>query len=640
MSALSEYWLAPRRERKLTQAELCRRLRANSVSELWERCASRPFPFVHRADRAEFEKLCPGEFEQIRARAEAALAHRVDLLGSGPIGLGLRIDWLSDFKSGTRWPAQYWRTVAYDEPADVKVPWELSRLQWLIPLAQMYLLTGEERYAAAVRDIVEQWIAFNPYAWGVNWACTMEAAIRILTLTFLFHALHGSEAFADPDFRFRFLKSLYLHGDFTERHLEHSDINGNHFTSDAAGLVFAGLFFGIGTDPERWRRLGLRSLEREVKLQVLDDGVVREGSIGYHRLVCELFLLPALYAETSGHQISPVWKDRLRSMAVFVAGYSREDGSSPLWGDADDARALPMRHGVLNDHRYLVAMVSAFLKDEGLSRKFAGPVVESFWLLGAQSAGRPSGTQTDPQQSQAFRTGGLYVLRSGGDHVFAHCGNLAFAGRGGHAHNDLLSFEASLNGQKIVSDGGCYLYTSAIGERNLFRSTASHNTPMIDGEEINRFVPGELWVLRNDAKVQVREWAIKDESSLLIASHSGYKRLKDPVTVVRRIQLNHRDHSLTIEDEFEGAGTHRIAVPLHFDPSVTIEEFEERRAVLVANGKRFELTWDAPGWKTAETPARVAPSYGVVVPSTRVLWTYDGAVPASLTYRLAAMVST
>ncbi|MBI3675793.1 MAG: alginate lyase family protein [Proteobacteria bacterium] len=640
MSALSEYWLAARREQKLTQAELCRRLRANSVCELWERCASRPYPFVHRVDRAEFEKLCPGEFEQIRAGAEAALAHRVDLLGSGPIELGPRIDWLTDFKSGIRWPTQYWRTVAYGEPADVKVPWELSRLQWLIPLAQMYLLTGEERYAAGAGDIVEQWIASNPYAWSVNWACTMEAAIRILTLTFLFHALHGSEAFANPDFRYRFLKSLYLHGDFTERHLERSDINGNHFTSDAAGLVFAGLFFGNGADPGRWQRLGLRSLEREVQLQVLDDGVVREGSIGYHRLVCELFVLPAIYAETSSRRVSTVWKARLRGMAAFVAGYSREDGSSPLWGDADDARALPMRHGSPNDHRYLIAMVSAFLKDEGLSRKFSGPVAEVFWLRGAQSAARLLGTQPDLQPSQAFPTGGLYVMRRGEDHVFVQCGNLAFAGRGGHAHNDLLSLEASLNGQKLVSDSGCYLYTSAIGERNRFRSTASHNTPMIDDEEINRFVPGELWVLRNDARAEVRDWKMEDETSLLVASHSGYKRLKDPVTVVRRLHLNHRDHRLKVEDRFEGAGAHRIAVPLYFDPLVTVEEFEERRAVLVANGKRFELTWDAPGWKAAVTPARVAPSYGVVVPSMRVLWTYDGAMPASLTYRIAAMAST
>jgi hypothetical protein len=586
-------------------------------------------------ERAQFDALCPGEFERIYAGANAALAHRVDLLGSGPVDLGREIDWLTDFKSGTRWPPQYWRTIRYSEPADVKVPWELSRLQWLIPLAQMYRLTADERYATAVRDVLARWIAANPYAWSVNWACTMEAAIRILTLTFLFHALHGSRAFADSHFRFQFLKSLYLHGDFTERHIERSDVNGNHFTADAAALVFAGLFFGEGRDPQHWLGLGLGSLEREVALQVHDDGVVREGSTAYHRLVCELFLLPAIYAGESGVAVSAVWKEGLRGMANFAAAYSREDGSSPLWGDADDARALPMRTGALNDHRYLIGLVGTFLKDDALLRRFSGPLAEVFWLSGPDTAGRLRGTAPEPSHSQRFAKGGLYILRCGADHVFVRCGDLAFAGRGGHAHNDLLSFEAALDGQKIVSDSGCYLYTSAVAERNLFRATAAHNTPRIDGEEINRFVPGELWILRNDAHARVHEWLVEEGATRLVASHDGYARLNDSVIVTRRIALDHDRHRLEVEDRFEGRGKHRIEVPLHFDRAATVQALEPNRVLLAADGKRFELSWEGAGWTVTQASARIAPSYGVTLPSKKLVWSYEGAAPTSLIYRLA-----
>ena len=79
----------------------------------------------------------------------------------------------------------------------------------------------------------------------------MEAALRILSWTWFFRVFHASRAWGDARFRERFLCALYLHGDFTERHLELSDVNGNHCTADAAGLVFAGLFFGQGRGRRR-----------------------------------------------------------------------------------------------------------------------------------------------------------------------------------------------------------------------------------------------------------------------------------------------------------------------------------------------------------------------------------------------------
>ena len=77
----------------------------------------------------------------------------------------------------------------------------------------------------------------------------MEAALRILSWTWFFRVFHGSRAWADSVFRERFLCALYLHGDFTDRHFEISDVNGNHCTADGAGLAFAGLFFGAGQGP-------------------------------------------------------------------------------------------------------------------------------------------------------------------------------------------------------------------------------------------------------------------------------------------------------------------------------------------------------------------------------------------------------
>ena len=77
-------------------------------------------------------------------------------------------------------------------------------------------------------------------------------------------------------------------------------MNGNHCTADGAGLAFAGLFFGQGRDPRRWQARAWSILCDEVPRQVYPDGVDFEASIPYHRLVAELFLLPALYREALG----------------------------------------------------------------------------------------------------------------------------------------------------------------------------------------------------------------------------------------------------------------------------------------------------------------------------------------------------
>ena len=108
--------------------------------------------------------------------------------------------------SGTTWPPAWWRDLDYaqlDQPSDVKVPWEISRLQWLLPAGQAYLLDGDERHAQVVRETLEEWIEANPYGASVNWASPMEAAIRIFTFTWLFHALGGSDVVARPAFRLR-----------------------------------------------------------------------------------------------------------------------------------------------------------------------------------------------------------------------------------------------------------------------------------------------------------------------------------------------------------------------------------------------------------------------------------------------------
>lgn len=595
---------APRRAQRLTEQALLAKLGATDVGDLWARLAASPALLG-----ADVHQVASDERSRILRAAEDAVGRRVDLLGSGPTELGTPVDWLCDFKTGRRWEPAYARQIEYanlDQPSDVKVPWELSRMQWLIPAAQAYVLTGDERYAIAARALIEEWIEANPYAYTVNWSCTMDVALRAMTWTFLFHSLHASGAWADPAFRSRFLRSLYLHGDFTARNLEWSDINGNHYTADAAGLVFIGLFFGQGAEPGRWHEDGWNILLDELPRQVTPDGVDFELSTAYHRLVTELFLLPALLRRQFGLEVPAWYLERLEAMARFAAAYTRPDGSSPAWGDADDARALPLGGQALGDHRYLGATMAAAW---GAAVPVSGPRDEVAWLLGTVAAAALE--DTPPPASTLFPNGGVAILRARDDHVFVDCGPVGLAGRGGHGHNDITSVDAMLDGVPVLLDPGTFTYTGSPEWRNRFRSTAAHDVVQVDGEELNRLGPlHHLWSLSDDARPVGPVLAVADELHTFRVGHTGYRRLPDPVEITRTVQLDVERHGLLVLDDVTARTEHELAACLTFPPGAAVA-LHEGGATLATGDRTFDVRWE--GWNAGVGTGWFSPSYGVKI---------------------------
>jgi uncharacterized heparinase superfamily protein len=610
---------APRRAAAFGEAQLLRATDAPSVEQLWTTLLGRA-PFRPAFAAGDHDHVAAGDRQRVLIAAEAAVARVVDILGSGPVELGTPIDWHRDFKTGHVWPPRFWRSIEYanrDRPSDVKIPWELSRLQWLIPCGQAYVLTSDERFAIAARDIVDEWIGANPYAMSVNWAVTMEVAIRILSLTWLFGALGASAAWAEPAFRVRFLCALYLHGDFTSRNLEWSDVNGNHYTADAAGLCVAGTFFGRS----RWADEGWRILCEELPLQVHPDGVDFESSTAYHRLVAELFLLPALYREQVGAPVPTEYRDRIVDMGRFAAAYTRPDGSAPAWGDTDDARALPLGGAEQSDHRHLVGAIGAAWDVPELRARFSGSRAEVSWLLGPERA-KALPEDAEQARSVAFRHGGVYVLAGANDHVFVDCGPVGLAGRGGHGHNDCLSFDAYLDGVPVVVDPGSYVYTASWEWRNRFRSTKAHNTPALDGREQATLDPGLLWTLGAEAVPELREFDVI--SGRFVGAHRGYANVGKGVVVVRSLELDSERHRLTILDRFEGSGDHTVSVPLQLSERATVE-LDGSTATLRIDGRRFAIRWQDPNaWTLSIDPAWVSPSYGVKREAPRLLWIRSG----------------
>lgn len=616
------------RPRLLTEARLLAAAGAPSIDALWNELASAPFfltPDVRDAWVAAHRARFPQAAAEIVEAADRILRHEFDLLGSGPRVLGARLPWHEDFKTGRVWPLAYSPDLEFlelDRRSDVKVPWELSRCQHFARLGQAYWLTGDERYAEEYVAEIADWIDRNPWGHGVNWICAMDVALRAVSWIWGFYFVARSRACADRGFRSRLLRSLFLHGEWVASHLEIGPVTGNHYLADGVGLVFLGSFFARTAAGRAWLETGRGIVIGELPRQVTEDGVDFEASTAYHRLVLELFLTACLLLRRRGERVPPAHWARLERMCEFVEAYVKPDGLAPLVGDADDGRVQILGRQPVNDHRYLLSMGAALFGRGDFKRTAGAFHEEAFWLLGPEGAAAfdaldaPAG---DPP-SRAFFEGGFFVLRDGATHVFVDCGPVGMRGLGGHGHNDILAFELVLDGVRLVTDCGTYVYTASREWRNRFRSTACHSTIQVDGEEVNRLVdPDALWRLHDDAVPEDVSFEAGPDRVRFRGAHRGYGRLTPPVRVAREIVLARGRGHVFVADAVEGTGRHLVEWRFPLEPGLecVLEGGDVRLAAggaerwLLPIAGAGALAWTVePGW--------VSPRYGVKV-ETEVL---------------------
>jgi len=325
--------------------------------------------------------------------ADEVCNHIFDLLGSGKTELGEEIDWHLDFKSGFRWnPKTYylWTGKHVDcylkkgIQADVKVPWELSRCQHFATLGKAYWYTGDEKYAKEFINQIENWINQNPIELGVNWACTMDDAIRAVNWIWGYYFFCDSSSLT-KEFKIKFFKSLFLHGRHIINSLEFGQIRGNHYLSDIAGLIYLGILFQETKEGKKWLEKGISALKEEMEFQIHEDGVGFEGSISYHRLVTELFLSATLLCLKNGITFPEWYMNRLEKMIEFVMYYTKPDGTAPQIGDNDDGRLhILANYGNWSrlDHMYLLSIGAVLFKRQDFKQAAGEFHEEAFWLLG------------------------------------------------------------------------------------------------------------------------------------------------------------------------------------------------------------------------------------------------------------------
>jgi len=541
------------------------------------------------------------------------------------------LQWHKDYRSGYQWTAQRVQDAHRIDfltthptqhtnndlfSSDVKYPWELSRHQWWAWLGLGYILgeTAEERsrFWLRVQHDALSWIRDNPCGKGINWAMPMELSIRATNWihTFALFAPTTSDTPNDRIFWQHVADTLWLHGRELSYNLEYVRHPGNHFDSNALGLVTLGAFFYHTRTGKRWFQQGKRFLEREIQRQVYADGVNYEKSTSYHRLVTEIFFLAALVADLVGKPFSQVYLDRLRSMFGYMAAYSRPDGSVPRVGDADNGRILRFRADEdFNVHcTNLVCGTLYFNAPELLANisldasvllqntlpdilflfhqhdGSATNTIERLQHLLRARPARPEPAKAHKAElhTQQFPHGGYVVLQSPTAHVFVDVGDYGMDGWGGHGHNDCLSFELwlgtrtrspdgqhSVEGTTFVVDSGTGTYTANPALRNALRSTAAHNTVVLhkpaqnDGQNDTHSAPTNmlyaeqvefqgLWRIKRDTLApRVLRVHTNGGVAVLQAEHAGYLA-RYGVRHRRTVRLVHEAQSTTDKEHIAG----------------------------------------------------------------------------------------
>jgi hypothetical protein len=566
------------------------------------------------------------------------------------------IDWQKDYKSGYRWNAKKWykeQKYGIEPGVDIKVPWELARMQHLPQMALFAVIFPDtkELLTREFRNQVLDFIATNPPQMGVNWTCTMDVAIRAANMLLAFDIFRqvDTNKLLNDSFERVFEDSMYLHGKHIVDNLEYSkELTSNHYLSNISGLTFIASYLGCSPEIDSWLAFSVQELISEMRKQFYEDGGNFEASTCYHRLSGEMMAYataivigldetkrssicryPATIWRTKQPKLKPFeeqvynvneadvfpdwYMERLLKSGLFTYHIMKPTGEIPQIGDNDSGRFFRLspnghflssgeatrRYANLTnypefldsltpkqpdenifwdenilEHSTLVSAIGGLFENREFTESKNKFPCEASMIrtlaarslpmkhnnVAAHGMDRNSiAAKTYPFHYQkvfavdtscekSLRTNlsliqfpniGIYVFKSDRLYLSIFAGPNGQNDNGGHAHNDKLSFELTLDGNDIEIDPGTYLYTPSTQMRNNFRSAAVHNGPHVRAQEPNNWDRGiaGLFKLEDNALctiLELQQYAFCGRVEYNDASH------------IRRIEI--RDSCIIVDD--------------------------------------------------------------------------------------------
>jgi Heparinase II/III-like protein/Heparinase II/III N-terminus len=398
-------------------------------------------------------------------------------------------DWLANPLTGRRIAAperEWWQIPDFDTSVgDIKVIWELSRMDWVPAFAQR-VRNGDDAALARLNRWLADWCSKNPPYRGPNWKCGQEASIRVMQLA-VGALILGQATTTTPALR----DLVHLHLRRIAPTMQYAVAqDNNHGTSEAAALFIGGSWLAQSgvSEGERWRDAGRRWLEDRVARLIGLQGTFSQYSLNYHRLMLDTLCIAEVWRRALVlPAFSAVWQQRALAATHWLHSVINPvNGDGPNVGANDGARLLQLVDAPYRDYRHSVQFAMAL---------FAGmraypdtkDLDSGLHWLGVPVPGESATTLS----SRAADDGGFAVLRRGPAMAMLRYPRFKFR----PSHADALHVDLWLGPDNLLRDAGSYSYNTDREWIDYFSGTAGHNTVQFDQRDqmprLSRFLFGD-----------------------------------------------------------------------------------------------------------------------------------------------------
>ena len=357
---------------------------------------------------------------------------------------------------------------AFFNCADVKVPYEASRLQYL------------QKANSGNIDVSK----FPK----IYWDSPMDVAIRNINLIFHFLFIEQGHDIAVILGNNKELISSYIsqHYEFIKNNLENTgNVVGNHYLIELTSILLTIATFKFEGDIEEFK-FYQNELSIEIKKQFYPEGTSFEGSSHYAAFVTEALILCKLSIEEIDNE-SHILEEIdyiIKTNKLFLSLLINKEELSQI-GDNDSGRIF---YSFFNEDKplkmdWLINLIDNLYETNNQEIKISDQYQQTI-NSEDQSFVELSGVKnksinvfSKDYEFYSFKDFGIYIWRNEDEYFSIRCGPIGQNGIGGHSHYDQLSIECFSKDKWIARDPGTGTYTDDIDLRNKFKSLEYHWGP-------------------------------------------------------------------------------------------------------------------------------------------------------------------
>ncbi|MBK9235868.1 MAG: heparinase II/III-family protein [Rhodoferax sp.] len=412
------------------------------------------------------------------------------LFGRWPIAVNRQPpDWWANPLTGRTManPDRDWWNIPDFDPStgDIKVVWELSRMDWVLAFAQR-AHNADAQALSQLNAWLADWCENNPPYRGPNWKCGQEASLRVMHLAMAALLLDQTSGSSSGLLA---LVDVHLQRIAPTIHYAVGQDN-NHGTSEAAALFVGGSWLAVhgSAQGRQWQDMGRKWLENRAARLIGQDGGFSQYSLNYHRLLLDTLSMAELWRR---HVVAPEFSNAFYQRAAAATGWlyqmiSPDTGDGPNVGANDGARLLQLSNTTYRDYRPSVQLAMTLFNKQQAYPK------EGAWNEALQWLGIELPQAHAPSPGSFVDDGcGFAVLRHGPAMAMLRYPRFRFR----PSQADALHLDLWLRGSNLLCDDGSYSYHAAPECLQYFGSTASHNTVQFDDRDqmprLGRFLLGD-----------------------------------------------------------------------------------------------------------------------------------------------------